>query len=103
MLGAALAELAVPDARSLAWLAVPAVSAQVCGWLLMTSSLPRLPAARTSVLLLAQPAGAPAVSAVVLGESPTGVQLGGAAAILAGVVLATATRPQWSSHPRKAR
>jgi drug/metabolite transporter (DMT)-like permease len=92
--GALLGELAVPDLRSLAWLAVLAVSAQVCGWLLISSSLPRLPAALTSVLLLAQPAGALAVSAVVLGEAPTTVQLGGAAAILAGVVLATATRPR---------
>ena len=94
LLGAALGELAVPDARSLAWLTLLAVTAQVCGWLLITSSLPRLPAALTSVLLLAQPAGALAVSAVVLGEAPTAVQLGGAAAILAGVVLATATRPR---------
>ena len=93
-LGAVLGELALPDARSLAWLAVLALTAQVCGWLLITSSLPRLPAALTSVLLLAQPAAALAVSAVVLDEAPTAVQLGGAAAILAGVVLATATRPR---------
>lgn len=94
LLGGLLGELAVPDARSLAWLAVLALTAQVCGWLLITTSLPRLPAAVTSVLLLAQPAGALAVSAVVLGEAPTTVQLGGTVAILAGVVLATATRPK---------
>ena len=94
LLGTVLGELAVPDAGSLAWLAVLALSAQVCGWLLISSSLPRLPAALTSVLLLAQPAGALAVSAVVLDEAPTAVQLGGAAAVLAGVVLATATRPR---------
>ena len=93
-IGLVLGELAVPDARSLAWLAVLAVTAQVCGWLLITSSLPRLPAAVTSVLLLAQPAGALVVSAVVLDEAPTPVQLGGATAILLGVVLATATRPR---------
>ena len=52
------------------------------------------PATLTSVLLLAQPAGALAVSAVVLGEAPTAVQLSGAAVVLAGVVLATATRPR---------
>ena len=94
LLGAVLGELALPDAASLAWLAVLAVSAQVCGWLLITSSLPRLPAALTSVLLLAQPVVALLVSAVVLGEAPTAVQLGGATAVLAGVVLATATRPR---------
>ncbi len=98
-LGAALGELAVPDVRSLAWLVLLALTAQVVGWLLITSSLPRLPAALTSVLLLAQPAGALAVSAVVLGEAPTAVQLSGAAAILAGVVLATATRPRAAVAP----
>jgi drug/metabolite transporter (DMT)-like permease len=35
-----------------------------------------------------------AVSAVVLDELPSTVQLAGAAAVLAGVVLATATRPR---------
>ena len=94
LLGAVLGELTVPDGRSLAWLVLLALTAQVCGWLLISSSLPRLPAAVTSVLLLAQPVGALAVSAVVLDEAPTAVQLGGAAAILAGVVLATATRPR---------
>jgi drug/metabolite transporter (DMT)-like permease len=94
LLGLLLGELVLPDARSLAWLAVLALSAQVCGWLLISSSLPRLPATLTSVLLLAQPAAALAVSAVVLGEAPTAVQLGGAAVVLAGVVLATATRPR---------
>ena len=94
VIGAVLGELEVPDAGSLAWLVLLALTAQVCGWLLITSSLPRLPAALTSVLLLAQPAGAMAVSAVVLDELPTTVQLAGAAAVLGGVVLATATRPR---------
>jgi drug/metabolite transporter (DMT)-like permease len=99
VIGAGLGELAVPDLRSLGWLVVLAVTAQVCGWLLITTSLPRLPAALTSVLLLAQPAGALGVSTVVLGEAPTPVQLTGAAAILAGVVLATATRPRVELQP----
>ncbi len=71
-----------------------ALTAQVCGWLLISSSLPRLPASLAGVLLLAQPAGALAVSAVVLGEAPTPVQLAGAASILGGVAQATATRPR---------
>lgn len=92
-LGAALGELVVPGWTSLAWLAVLALSAQVLGWLLISSSLPRLPAALTSVLLLAQPVGALIISAVVLSEAPTAVQLAGTGLVLAGVVLATATRP----------
>ena len=101
-LGLVLGELALPDARALAWLAVLALTAQVCGWLLISSSLPRLPAAVTSVLLLAQPVGALAVSAAVLGEAPTPVQLAGAATILVGVVLATATRPVAAPAPQPA-
>jgi drug/metabolite transporter (DMT)-like permease len=93
VLGAARSELdAVPPAAALGWLALLALTAQVAGWLLISSSLPRLPAAVTSVLLLAQPVRALAVSAVVLGEAPSVVQYAGAACILGGVTLATATR-----------
>ena len=92
-LGAALGELAVPGWSSLAWLTVLALSAQVLGWLLISSSLPRLPAALTSVLLLAQPVAALLISAVVLAEAPKTVQLAGTGLVLLGVVLATATRP----------
>ena len=94
LLGLALGELAVPPLSSLAWLGLLALTAQVLGWLLISSSLPRLPAALTSVLLLAQPAGALLISALVLSEAPTPVQYAGTACILAGVVLATATRPR---------
>lgn len=94
VLGLLLGELAVPDWTSLGWLAVLALTAQVAGWLLISSSLPRLPAALTSVLLLAQPVGALAISTLLLSESPTPVQYGGTALVLAGVVLATATRPR---------
>ena len=94
VLGAVLGELAVPSLRALGWLLALALTAQVLGWLLISSSLPRLPAALTSVLLLAQPVGAIAVAGVVLGEAPTPVQLAGAGCILLGVVLATATRPR---------
>ena len=94
VLGALLGELTVPSPTALGWLAALALTAQVAGWLLISSSLPRLPAALTSVLLLAQPVGALAVAGVVLGEAPTVVQYAGAACILGGVVLATATRPR---------
>jgi drug/metabolite transporter (DMT)-like permease len=93
LLGMALGEVALaPGVVSLAWLATLAFTAQVLGWLLISSSLPRLPAAVTSVLLLAQPVGALAIAGLVLGEAPTPVQYAGAACILGGVVLATASR-----------
>jgi drug/metabolite transporter (DMT)-like permease len=94
VLGALLGELAAPSVASLGWLVVLALTAQVLGWLLISSSLPRLPAALTSVLLLAQPVGALAISTLFLREDPTLVQYSGAGCILAGVVLATATRPR---------
>jgi drug/metabolite transporter (DMT)-like permease len=71
------------------WLTVLALTAQVAGWLLISRSLPRLPAAVTSVVLLLQPVGAMALAAVTLGESPGTAQLGGAFLILVGVVVAT--------------
>lgn len=74
------------------WLLALALSAQVAGWLLISRSLPRLPAAVTSIVLLLQPVGAVAIAAVTLGESPALVQLAGAALILAGVVVATSGR-----------
>lgn len=93
VLGVALGEVDLaPGLVPLLWLLALALTAQVLGWLLISSSLPRLPAAVTSVLLLAQPVGALAIAALFLGEAPTPVQLAGAALILAGVVVATATR-----------
>jgi drug/metabolite transporter (DMT)-like permease len=94
LLAAVLGELQVPSARALMWLVVLATTSQVLGWMLISSSLPRLPAAVTSVLLLAQPVGAMAISALLLSEAPSVVQYAGSACILGGVVLATATRPR---------
>jgi drug/metabolite transporter (DMT)-like permease len=74
------------------WLLALALSAQVVGWLLISRSLSRLPAAVTSIVLLLQPVGAMAIAAVALGEDPALVQLAGAALILAGVVVATSGR-----------
>ncbi len=72
------------------WLVTLALSAQVAGWLLISRSLPRLPAAVTSIVLLLQPVGAMAIAAAALGERPAFAQLVGAALILSGVVIAAA-------------
>ncbi len=74
------------------WLVTLALSAQVGGWLLISRSLPRLPAAVTSVVLLLQPVGAMLLAAVTLGEEPGPAQLAGAAMVLAGVLIATRGR-----------
>ncbi|HET7636466.1 MAG TPA: DMT family transporter [Candidatus Limnocylindria bacterium] len=86
----------VPTWPAHGWLILLALSAQVVGWLLISVSLPRLPAAVTSVLLTAQPVASVLLAVVLLGEAPSPVQLLGAAAILAGLLLATSRR---SSRP----
>jgi drug/metabolite transporter (DMT)-like permease len=74
------------------WLVLLAVSSQVVGWLLITASLPRLPAAVTSLLLLVQPIGSMILAAIIFGESPDPLQLVGVGAILAALLYATASR-----------
>src|SRR5690606_28002034 len=74
------------------WLPALALGPQVVGWLLITISLPRLPAAVGSVLLLIQPVGSVALGRLILAEVPSSLQLGGVVLILAGVVLASVRR-----------
>jgi drug/metabolite transporter (DMT)-like permease len=73
---------------ALGWLALLALTSQVVGWLLITVSMPRLPASMIGVLLLIQPAGSVALSYVILNERPSGFQLLGVALVLAGVLAA---------------
>jgi drug/metabolite transporter (DMT)-like permease len=86
-------QLAVPW-RAFGWLLLLAVVVQIAGWLLITSSLPRLPAAVSSLLLLLQPALAMVLAAIVLHQRPTSVQLIGAAIACGGVVAAAVTQGQ---------
>jgi drug/metabolite transporter (DMT)-like permease len=66
------------------WLVLLALSSQVLGWMLISVSLPRLPAALTSMILTIQPVGSVVLGIVLLGEEPSALQLAGAACILAG-------------------
>jgi drug/metabolite transporter (DMT)-like permease len=68
------------------WLLLLALSSQVLGWMLITVSLPRLPAALTSVTLTIQPVGSVFLGVILLGEHPTALQLAGVACILGGLV-----------------
>ena len=70
-----------------------ALTSQVVGWLLISVSLPRLPAALTSVLLLVQPIGSVALGVLILDEQPSALQLLGVVVILGGVLLATLKLP----------
>jgi drug/metabolite transporter (DMT)-like permease len=61
----------------------------VVGWLLISVSLPRLPAVITSIVLMLQPVATVFLGAVLLDEAPSALQLSGVAIVLAGVALAT--------------
>jgi drug/metabolite transporter (DMT)-like permease len=82
----------VPAWPSMAWLLTLALSSQVLGWLLISVSLPRLPAALTSMILTIQPVGSVVLGIVLLGEDPSVLQLCGASCILTGLVSVAARR-----------
>ncbi len=79
----------VPDAESQAWLVLLALTSQVVGWLLISVSLPRLPAVLTSILLMLQPVCTVFLAAILLSEAPSALQLAGVAVVLGGVAFAT--------------
>ena len=79
----------VPGLESQLWLVLLALSSQVLGWLLISVSLPRLPALVTSILLMLQPVSTVLLGALLLSEAPSALQLTGVAVVLAGVAVAT--------------
>ena len=82
-----------PGLEAQAWLVLLALSSQVLGWLLISVSLPRLPAVLTSIVLMLQPVSTVFLGAILLSESPSPVQLLGVAVVVAGVAGAT-VRPR---------
>jgi drug/metabolite transporter (DMT)-like permease len=76
----------VPTWPAHGWLIVLALTSQVLGWLLIAVSLPRLPAALTSVTLTIQPVGSVFLGVILLGENPSALQLAGVACIVAGLL-----------------
>jgi drug/metabolite transporter (DMT)-like permease len=83
----------VPSWPSAGWLILLALTSQVLGFLLITVSLPRLPAALTSLTLTIQPVAAVALGAVLLGQEPSALQLAGVVCIVGGLVTG-AVRPR---------
>ncbi len=77
-----------PSLVVLAWMALLALTSQVLGYLFITVSLPRLPAAIGSILLFVQPVATLVFAAILLGERPSPSQLGGVALVLGGVAFA---------------
>jgi drug/metabolite transporter (DMT)-like permease len=93
--GVLLGELElVPSWPAHGWLLLLAVSAQVLGWLVISVSLPRLPAAQTALLLNTQPVGAVVFAMLLLDEDPSLTQLIGIGLVLAAVAGVTTRRPE---------
>lgn len=88
--GESLVPAAGPDAPiatlALGWLIV---GGSVAAQLLLVAGLRRLPARRSSAVLLLNPLTASALAAVLLGERLSPPQLAGAALVLVGIALAT--------------
>jgi len=75
-----------------AWLVVLALTSQVLGWLVISTSLPRLPAALGSMLLTIQPIGSMILAAIIFAEAPSALQIAGVAALIAGLVTVARVR-----------
>jgi drug/metabolite transporter (DMT)-like permease len=71
------------------WLLLLGVTAQSFAYLLISISLPRLPAVTTSVILLAQPVAAVFLAMAFAGEAPSAAQLAGVGLVIGGIALAT--------------
>ena len=86
----------VPSWPAHGWLVLLGLSVQVMGWLLISISLPRLPAAVTSVVLTIQPVGSVVLGIWILSEAPSAFQLIGVLFILAGLLMTTLrVRRRW--------
>ena len=91
--GLALGDLQVaPTWPAHGWLLVLAMTSQVLAWMLISVSLPRLPAVTTSIVLTLQPVGSVLLGMTLLEETPSPLQLGGVAVVLAGIVMASIGR-----------
>jgi len=78
-----------PGPASLFWLAMLGVTSQSVGYLLISISLPRLPAIVTSIILLSQPVMSMGLAIVLLGETPSATQLLGVGLVIGGIAAAT--------------
>jgi drug/metabolite transporter (DMT)-like permease len=104
ILGLALGDAhLVPSWPGAGWLIVLALSSQVLGWLLITISLPRLPAALTSLLLTVQPVGSVALAALIFSESPSGLQLFGVVLVIVALVGATLPKQVFRGRSKERR
>lgn len=90
VVGSFLGELdPVPALPSHFWLVLVGITSQSIGYLVISISLPRLPAALVSILLLAQPVATVILARALLDETPSIEQLLGVSLVIAGIGVAT--------------
>lgn len=90
IVGSLLGELdPIPAWPAHGWLALLGVTSQSIGYLLISISLPRLPAALVSIILLAQPVATVILARFLLDERPSMEQLLGIALVVGGIAVAT--------------
>jgi drug/metabolite transporter (DMT)-like permease len=90
VVGTMLGELdPIPALPSHGWLALLGITSQSIGYLVISISLPRLPAALVSIILLAQPVATVVLARVLLEETPSIEQLLGVALVVSGIAVAT--------------
>jgi drug/metabolite transporter (DMT)-like permease len=79
----------VPAWPSHGWLALVGITSQSIGYLVISISLPRLPASLVSIILLSQPVATVILARVLLGENPSVEQLLGVTLVVVGIGIAT--------------
>ena len=90
VVGVLLRELdPVPAFPSHFWLILVGITSQSIGYLIISISLPRLPAALTSIILLAQPVATVVLARILLDEEPSIAQLLGVGLVVGGIAIAT--------------
>lgn len=90
VVGSMLGELdPVPAWPSHGWLALVGITSQSIGYLIISISLPRLPASLVSIILLAQPVATVILARILLAENPSVEQLLGVTLVVLGIAVAT--------------
>lgn len=90
VVGAAMGDLdPFPAWPAHGWLVLVGLTSQSIGYLVISISLPRLPAALVSIILLAQPVATVVLARILLAEDPSVEQLIGVGLVVGGIAVAT--------------
>jgi drug/metabolite transporter (DMT)-like permease len=84
------------------WLFAYGLTSQFLGYLLISVSLPRLPAVVTAIILLAQPVATVILARFLLDEQPSPAQLLGVALVVGGIAVATVPLGRLRDRAREA-